>query len=52
MTLGHGDRGSDGGQNLGLNLGFVFYLPCELRDSLILCLLTSLLHGFYYLEYS
>ena len=37
MSLDHGDRRSDGSQNLGLNLGFVFYLPCELRESPNLC---------------
>ena len=37
MSLDHRDRRSDGSQNLGLNLGLVFYLPCELRDSHNLC---------------
>lgn len=46
MNPGHGDRGSDGGQNLSLNLGFVFYLLCELRDSLILCVLIHCYMGF------
>lgn len=46
MNPGHGDRGSDGGQNLSLNLGFVFYLLCELRDALILCVLIHCYMGF------
>lgn len=52
MSLGHGDRRSDGCQNLGLNLtlALIFICPVNEEIHLILNVFISLLLGFYHLE--